>query len=264
MSPVGYTVKLEQWDEEDKQLAATAIPNPYDAYPDDRSKNWLQARSKLVIKDRVAVIVFNNKEAEKLAADIKEKIACAESSKMAGQREYDVLSQCLGRPEQPGRVRGVSSHKGWKYAWPQHVEMYKERKRTKKDTSVDMEKIKEQIKQELVSEIRMQNMQMQRWCCHKMVLSPISNRASPSPATLKSSCASADVGLIDGNVELATEVRCDDLTHEDLIGMLAEPTHCGLWIMWRGLHCEAALVLFIQRRLRYKQSRLMKTVLWLK
>jgi hypothetical protein len=33
-----------------------------------------------VIKDRVAVIVFNNKEVEKLAVDIKEKIACAESS----------------------------------------------------------------------------------------------------------------------------------------------------------------------------------------
>jgi hypothetical protein len=63
-----------------------------------------------VIKDRVVVIVFNNKEAEKLAADIKEKIACAESLGMAGQREYDVLSQCLGRPEQLGRVRGVSSY----------------------------------------------------------------------------------------------------------------------------------------------------------
>jgi hypothetical protein len=73
-----------------------------------------------VIKDRVAVIVFNNKEAEKLATDIKEKIACAESSGMTGQREYDVLSQCFGRPEQHGHVRGVSSYQGWKYAWPQH------------------------------------------------------------------------------------------------------------------------------------------------
>jgi hypothetical protein len=96
MGPVGYTVKLEQWEEEDRQLAAASIPNPYDAYPNDRSMNWLRARSKLVIKDRV-VIVFNNKEAEKLAVDIKEKIACAESLGMAGQREYDVLSQCLGR-----------------------------------------------------------------------------------------------------------------------------------------------------------------------
>jgi hypothetical protein len=33
-----------------------------------------------VIKDRVAVIVFNNKDAGKLAANIKEKIACVESS----------------------------------------------------------------------------------------------------------------------------------------------------------------------------------------
>jgi hypothetical protein len=56
--------------------------------------------------------VFNNNETEKLAADIKEKMACAESSGMAGQREYDVLSQCLGRPEQPGRVHGVSNYQG--------------------------------------------------------------------------------------------------------------------------------------------------------
>jgi hypothetical protein len=112
MSLAGYTVKLEQWEEEDGQLAAARIPNPYDAYPDDRSKNWLQERSKLVIKDHVVVIVFSNKEAEKLAADIKEKIACAESSGIVGQREYDVLSQCLGRPEQLGCVCGVPSYQG--------------------------------------------------------------------------------------------------------------------------------------------------------
>jgi hypothetical protein len=160
---------------------------------------------------------------------------------MAGQREYDVLSQCLGCPEQHSHVFGVSSYQGWKYAWPQHVEVYRKKKKTKTDTLVDTEKIKEQNKQELVVEMRMQNMQMQRWCYHQMVLSPMSNRASPSPATLKSSCASADVGLIDGTAELATELHCDDHTHEDLIGMLAEPTHDGLWITWRGIQCEDAL-----------------------
>jgi hypothetical protein len=167
MGPADYTVKLEQWVEEDRQLAAAGIPNQYDAYPDDRSKNWLRARSNLVIKDSVAVIVFNNKEVEKLAANIKEKIACVESLGMAGQREYDVLSQCLGRPEQPGHVCGVSSYQGWKYAWPQHVDMYRKRKRTKTDTSVDTLKIKDEIKQKLVFEMWMQNMQMQRWCCHQ-------------------------------------------------------------------------------------------------
>jgi hypothetical protein len=70
----------------------------------------------------------------------------------------------------------------------------------------------------------------------------VSNRASPSPTTLKSSCASADnVGLIYGTVELATEVRCGDRTHEYLIGTLTEPTYCGLWITWRGLQCEATI-----------------------
>jgi hypothetical protein len=84
MDAASYTVKLEQWEKEDRQLAAGAIPNPYDTYPDDHSKNWLRARSKLVIKDRVAMIVFNNNEIEKVSADIKEKYACAESSGLAG------------------------------------------------------------------------------------------------------------------------------------------------------------------------------------
>jgi hypothetical protein len=113
--------------------------------------------------------------------------------------------------------------------------MYRKRKRTKTDTSVDTEKIKEQIKKKLVAE-------MQRWCCHQMVLSPVSNRANPSPTTLKSSCASVDnVGLIDDTAELVMKVRYDDRTHEDLIGMLTEPTHCDLWITWRGLQCEIGI-----------------------
>jgi hypothetical protein len=57
-------------------------------------------------------------------------------------------------------VRGVSSYQGWKYPWPQHVEMYKKRKRMKINASVDTEKIKEQIKQELVAEMQIQNKQM--------------------------------------------------------------------------------------------------------
>jgi hypothetical protein len=44
MGPAGYTVKLPQWEEENRQLAAAGIPNPYDAYPDDHSKNWLHER----------------------------------------------------------------------------------------------------------------------------------------------------------------------------------------------------------------------------
>jgi hypothetical protein len=100
----------------------------------------------------------------------------------------------------------------------------------------------------------------------------MSNRASPSLARLKSSYASTDVGLIDGTTELVTDVRCDDRTHEGLIGILTEPTHYGLIGMLTepthygliGFNVRLHLVLFIQRRLRYKQSPFMKTMLWLK
>jgi hypothetical protein len=98
-----------------------------------------------------------------------------------------------------------------------------------------------------------------------MVLSPMSNRINPSPATLKSSCASADnVGLIDGTAKLAMEVRCDDHTHEDLIGMLTEPTHYGLWITWRGLQCEAAIGLVHPEETTLQTFPIHETVLWLK
>jgi hypothetical protein len=107
------------------------------------------------------------------------------------------------------------------------------------DSSVDTEKIKVQIKQELVAEMRMQNMQMQRWCFHHMVLSPMSNRASPSPATLKSSCASADnVGLIDGTAELATKVRYDGRTHEGVLWL-----KCSLYILSLRMNCWNALLM---------------------
>ena len=76
-----------------------------------------------------------------------------------------------------------------------------------------------------------------------MVFAPVSNRTSPSPAGLKSSCASADnVGLINGTTELSTEVvHIASPTQEDLIGTLTEPTDCGLWIIFHGVECEAAI-----------------------
>jgi hypothetical protein len=131
-------------------------------------------------------------------------------------REYDVLSECLGRPKQICHVRGVSSYQGWKYGWPQHASMYRKSNRTKTDASINMKKLKEQIKQEPVVEMQMQNNLLKRLCCHHVVLSPVSNHTSPSPATLKSSCASADnIGLIDGTAELtitSTVLNINDQT----------------------------------------------------
>jgi hypothetical protein len=59
MGPTCYIVKLEQWEEEDRQLAAAGIPYPYDAYPDDRSKNWLRARKNWLQASRRRLHVQN-------------------------------------------------------------------------------------------------------------------------------------------------------------------------------------------------------------
>jgi hypothetical protein len=86
-----------------------------------------------VIKNGVVVIVCSREKNEKLATDIKEKNECAESSGMAGQMDYDVLSQCLGRPEQPVCVCGVSSYQDWKYAWPKHASMHVQEEKKNED-----------------------------------------------------------------------------------------------------------------------------------
>jgi hypothetical protein len=75
----------------------------------------------------------------------------------------------------------------------------------KTDASVDKEKRKEQFEQELKAEMQ-NNLLGILGEGFQVVLSPVSDRASPSPITLKSSCAFADsIGLINGTAEL-TEV----------------------------------------------------------
>ena len=111
MGPCGYEGMQAQWDEEDAKLAALGIPNPYEEYLEGRTRNWLRARSKLVISEGVATIEWKTDATRRLSEEIKEKYANAESSGITWIRENDVLIQCLG-PEQPRRVRGVSSYNG--------------------------------------------------------------------------------------------------------------------------------------------------------
>ena len=110
------------------------------------------------------------------------------------------------------------------------------------DSSVDKQQMKEEIKQELKAEMEKDMLDMMARG-YQVVFAPVSNRTSPSPAGLKSSCASLDnVGLINVTTELSTEVvHIASPTQEDLIGTLTEPTDCGLWIIFHGVECEAAI-----------------------
>jgi hypothetical protein len=75
LGPGGYARKEEQWDQEDIRLAEAGIPNPWDEYPDERSRTWLQARSRLQVKDDVAEILWNKDSAKQVTEDVKAKQA---------------------------------------------------------------------------------------------------------------------------------------------------------------------------------------------
>jgi len=96
MGPCGYEGMQAQWDEEDRKLAALGIPNPYEEYPEGRTRNWLRARSKLVISEGVTTIEWKTEATKRLSEEIKEKQAHAKSSGLTWIRENDVLTQCLG------------------------------------------------------------------------------------------------------------------------------------------------------------------------
>jgi len=56
MGPSGYEGIQAQWDEEDRKLASLGIANPYEEFPEGRTRSWLGARSKLVISEGAAHI----------------------------------------------------------------------------------------------------------------------------------------------------------------------------------------------------------------
>jgi len=95
-----------------------------------------------------------------------------------------VLTQCLG-PEQPGRVRGVSSYNGWKEAWPEHSDMYRKRR---KISLADLLAMKETMKEELKAELTKDILSI--LAAHGLQIVPISRNTCPAPGW-RSSCASA-------------------------------------------------------------------------
>jgi hypothetical protein len=148
LGTAGYEGKLKQWAAEDANLSSKGICNPWDDYPEGRHKWWLRARSRLLVSEDKAEIIWSRDAIEKISKDMKEKQSTAESSGITWVRENDVLAACLG-PEQPGRVRGVSSYTGWKHGWPECSGMYRKRKRS----DVDVEAITAQVRQEVTAQV---------------------------------------------------------------------------------------------------------------
>ncbi|RLM49020.1 hypothetical protein C2845_PMPSC055709 [Panicum miliaceum] len=181
---------------------------------------------------------------------IKDKHEASQSSGTTWVRENDLLTSCLG-PEQPGRVRGMSSYNGWKHAWPEFSGMYRKRKRT---GSVDVEAIKSELRAEvtndIISMLAAQGIQLQ--------LPPTSRNQSPTPGR-RSSCASAseaeNLNINDANPDqMQEDVKLDTTDVMDTIDQLTEPTPCSLVGTHGGYQVEVA------RGLVYPQQTILHSV----
>ncbi|TVU00972.1 hypothetical protein EJB05_53584, partial [Eragrostis curvula] len=189
MGPIGYDGKLAQWETEDSELSALGIENPWDGYPQGRSRNWLRARSELVVADGVATIKWKQESTEKVSEEMKEKNSNAESSGISWVREKDLLANVLG-PEQPGRVRGLSSTMGWKHAWPEFSHMYRKRRRT--GSVLDVQAIKDELREEVTKDV------LAALASQGLQVIGFSRNPSPAPGR-RSSCASASEAANDEN-----------------------------------------------------------------
>ncbi|CAN6362508.1 unnamed protein product [Urochloa humidicola] len=203
--PIGYDGKQQQWEREDSELTSQGILNPWDEFPPGRPRNWLRARSELQVSEGTAQIKWQKEETQSISKEMQQKHADAQSAGIVWEREKDLLTSILG-PEQPGRVRGVSSSMGWKYAWPECSGMYRKRKR---NNSVDVEAIKAELRAEVRAEVTKDILSM--LSSQGIQQQPVSRNPSPAPAGRRSSCASAsDAAEINADHLKATAKHSSD------------------------------------------------------
>ena len=108
--------KRDKWQVEDAKLANEGRENPWLQFP-GRSQLYLRARGTLSDSGE---ITFKSSETESVAQKVKEIATHSSEGSFTRVREHDVLSTALGNPKHPGRIRG----------FPEHVGIYKKRKRS--------------------------------------------------------------------------------------------------------------------------------------
>jgi hypothetical protein len=212
----GYMGKRPIWQAENDKLANEGRENPWLQFP-GRSQSYLRARGKLSDSGE---ITFTSGEIEAVAEKVKEKAAQSFKGSFTGVREHDELSSALGNPEHPGCVRGVSSSQGWKLGFPEHIGMYKKRKRS---GDIDVEALTQSITETVYQGI------VQRFAAQGVVIP--SDPAGDSPiARGKSSQASREV----------EQPVFSPSMEPDTIDLLDGPTPCSLVIRPGGYQIEVA------------------------
>jgi len=128
-----YQRKLAQWEQEDEAQRAKgllALPNQLGR----RGSRWVRAW--VLAKKAKSGLSFADPMVEEAAKNIFKVVSKQQAGEFKPQREKDVLTVALGKPEHHGRVRGISSKEGWKEGFrPEWEGMYRKRDHYKEELS---------------------------------------------------------------------------------------------------------------------------------
>lgn len=230
LGPEGYEGKKKgKWRKEDDAIAQTGSENPWTQFP-GRSSSYLRARAAPTPPS--GEITFSSEGTRRLADRVMELKEQASQGSYTGVREEDILSGALETPEHRGRVRGVSSSKGWKEGFgPEYEGMWKKKRLTSAERD---EALRRSILNEVANRLQIAGIDV------SLAFGP----TLPPPALtgFKSSCASKEV---EGPVASSVPVRSVQSpampsVEPDTIDLLEGPTPCSLVMKPGGYTIELA------------------------
>ena len=144
LGPEGYAGKEKgKWRKEDAAMEETGSENPWRQFP-GRLAPYLRVRADPTPSS--GEITWGSDGTKRLA-DWMIELKDQES----GVREHDILSTTIDTPEYRGRVRGVSSSKGWKEGFGKDNEgLWKKKKRK----YMDLDRLKKEMMDEIFGKLR--------------------------------------------------------------------------------------------------------------
>ena len=169
MGTAGYAGMSIVWAKEDLEAEAAGLPKVFGEIKDKRCRAWARARATYDESTNFVPTLKNPDDVE-----VYKKLVDFDAQQQAGTFKGDVLVECLGNKEHPGRTRGVGVFAPWKTGRKWTLEDKRESKRARKE--LYEKNLRESLKAEIMAELRSE-------LKGELPARPSSSCASPSVTT---------------------------------------------------------------------------------
>jgi hypothetical protein len=97
----GYAAKMAKWRKEEEERRVAGLPTVFEGM-DERSRNWILARVPAIAPD--GNVSFQKPSTEQIYQKLEELAEMQKKGLFVPDREKDMLSAAIGKPEHPDRV----------------------------------------------------------------------------------------------------------------------------------------------------------------